>query len=160
MPVKGFYLLFCICLLLGTACAQEMKAPLVPFSQIEPLMHQQNDTTYVFNFWATWCKPCVAELPYFEAVNKKMQGQPFKMYLISLDFPKQIDSKLIPFMTKHQLTGEVMVIEDPDANTYIDKVDPSWSGAIPATLIVKGTKRTFHEGELSSIEELENLIQH
>ncbi|NNE29803.1 MAG: TlpA family protein disulfide reductase, partial [Saprospiraceae bacterium] len=134
------------------------KAPLVNFSELEPLLSPKNDTTYLFNFWATWCKPCVEELPFFEELYKEKAGEPFKMYLISLDFPKQIEKKLIPFMDKHQLTGEVMVINDPDANTWIDKVSPEWSGAIPATLIVRGDQRTFHEGKLSSKEEIENLI--
>ena len=151
--------LFCFACNATAPERESITAPLVPFSSLEPLLHPSNDTTYIFNFWATWCKPCVAELPYFEALNKKKQGEAFKLYLISLDFPKQIESKLIPFMEKNNLLGEVMVIEDPDPNTWIDRVDPSWSGAIPATLIVKADRRTFHEGELDSIEEIESLIQ-
>lgn len=151
-------ILFCFACNAATPKPKTVEAPLVPFSSLESLFQLDNDTTYVFNFWATWCKPCVAELPYFEELNKKMKGQPFKLYLISLDFAKQIDSKLIPFMEKHDLTGEVMVIKDADPNGWIDKIDPSWSGAIPATLILKDGKRKFHEGELASMAEIESLI--
>lgn len=137
----------------------QAKVPVVNFSTIEPLLHPGNDSIFVFNFWATWCAPCVKELPYFEELYAKKKDQKFKLYLISLDFLKQVETKLVPFMEKHQLQGEVMVIKDPDPNTWIDKVSPEWSGAIPITLVVQGDKQIFHEGELSSVQEIESLIQ-
>ncbi|MEL6356336.1 MAG: thioredoxin domain-containing protein, partial [Bacteroidota bacterium] len=56
------------------------------FDAIEPLFNQQNDTTYIVNFWATWCKPCVEELPHFQELNEKYAGQPLRIVLVSLDF--------------------------------------------------------------------------
>jgi len=113
------------------------------------------DTTYVINFWATWCGPCIKELPYFEELNALYEGQAFKQILISLDDPKKLDSKVIPFLAKNNIRSEVVLLADGKANSWIDKVDPEWSGAIPITLILKGDKKIFYEREFHSTFELE-----
>lgn len=115
------------------------------FDRLEPYLNQKNDTTYVFNFWATWCVPCVEELPHFEKLNQKFKDKPFKMILVSLDFPKMIESRLLPYIKDNNLKAEFFLLNDPDANTWIDKVSKNWSGAIPATLIYNAEKRKFYE---------------
>jgi len=100
------------------------------------IFQQKNDTTYVINFWATWCAPCVKELPYFEKLNQKYTDKKVKVILVSQDFSKQLEKKLKPFLEKNKLQSEVLVLIDPDANSWIDKVNPAWSGAIPATVII------------------------
>ena len=67
------------------------------FEDLEPLFNRQTDTTYVINFWATWCKPCVEELPYFEQLFAEHKEEKLKVLLVSLDFPRQLESKLVPF---------------------------------------------------------------
>ncbi len=128
------------------------------FSGIEPLFHRQNDTTYVINFWATWCKPCVAELPYFEALNQSVAGQKVKVILVSLDFPRQLESKLAPFIKERQLQSRVEVLLDGKHNEWIDKVSPEWTGAIPATIIYRGENRRFVNGKVEDLEELHQLL--
>ena len=115
------------------------------FQEFEPLIHKQNDTVYVVNFWATWCSPCVAELPYFEKANEMYKDKKVKMLLVSLDFPRHKESRLLPFIEKNKLKSEVVLLNDPDANAWIDKVDPNWSGAIPFTLIYSKDKRKGYE---------------
>ena len=80
------------------------------FDRLEPYMKQKNDTLYVFNFWATWCLPCVEELPHFESINKKYANKKFKMTLVSLDFPKMVESRVIPFIKKKDLKAEVVLL--------------------------------------------------
>ena len=115
------------------------------FEEFEPLLHKQNDTTYVINFWATWCKPCVKELPYFEKLYSNYKNDKVEVVLVSLDMESQIESKLKPFIKKNELKSRVILLDDPDANAWISKVDSAWSGAIPATLIYKSQKRKFYE---------------
>lgn len=98
-------------------------------------IHANNDTTYVVNFWATWCKPCVAELPEFEALQKAHASEPVKVILVSLDFREDLEKRLIPFLNKHGYQCEVLLLNESNGNDFIDKIDPRWSGAIPATLI-------------------------
>lgn len=115
------------------------------FSGLEPLLHKKDDKTYIINFWATWCAPCIAELPYFERINKERKNDNVEVILVSLDMPKMWDSHLIPFVKKKDLKSKVVVLDDPKQNKWIPKVDEDWSGAIPATLIYNKDERYFYE---------------
>ena len=93
-----------------------------------------NDKTLVINFWATWCVPCVKELPYFEAATQAYTRDEVEVILVSLDFPDELERRVIPFVEEKTLKSKVILLNDPDANSWIDKVSPKWSGAIPATV--------------------------
>lgn len=177
---KIILLLFSIAFL-GLACNQQNKvdnstakatAPMTPkvktlaglppiyndFEDLAYIFQQKNDTTYVINFWSTWCAPCVKELPYFEALNQTYSDKKVKVILVSLDFPKQLETKLKPFLAKNNLQSEVLVLTDPDANSWVDKVNPTWSGAIPATVVYKGDKNEFYEKSFETLAELTEII--
>lgn len=128
------------------------------FDRLEPYLNQKNDTVYVVNFWATWCVPCVEELPHFEKLNAEYKERDFKMLLVSLDFPKMAESRVIPFIKEKDLKAEVVLLNDPDANRWIEKVSKDWSGAIPATLIYKNNTREFYEKTFTE-DELATEIQ-
>ncbi|HMQ08590.1 MAG TPA: TlpA disulfide reductase family protein [Saprospiraceae bacterium] len=116
-----------------------------------------DDRIHVINFWATWCAPCIKEMPFIDALTSKY-GNQIKVTFVSLDFPKRIDTALIPFLEKSDLKSEVVLLDDARANRWIDLVDPDWSGAIPATLIIKNGKRAFYEREFHSFEEIESVV--
>ncbi len=128
------------------------------FEQLKPLLHQQNDTLYVVNFWATWCAPCIQEVPYFEQIGKKYKDKKVKVLMVSMDFPNQVESRLIPFIEKQNMKNEVILLDDPRQNKWIPQVDEEWTGAIPATLIYRKNERNFYQKEFS-FEELDKLIQ-
>ncbi|WP_432410023.1 TlpA disulfide reductase family protein [Rasiella sp. SM2506] len=138
----------------GTENATYDELELMNFTEFEARYLQQpsSETTYVINFWATWCKPCIKELPYFEELNKNYKDKHVKVVLVSLDFPKQVEKQVIPFIKKHNLKSEIILLDDPDANTWIPKVSDMWSGAIPATLFVKGDKQKFFETSFTYTE--------
>lgn len=129
------------------------------FDSLESLFHQKNDTTYVINFWATWCGPCVEELPYFEYMNKTYLDEKVKVVLVSLDSKKNIDSKLRPFIQREKLMSHVVALTDIDYNTWIDKVNPEWDGAIPATIIYNKDNYKFVAGEFENYEELNTIVK-
>ena len=128
------------------------------YEGITPLLHKNNDTTYVVNFWATWCKPCVKELPAFEQLGETYQGDKVKVLLVSLDFPDQVEKRVLPFIEKQALKSHVVLLDDPDANSWIPKIAEEWSGAIPATIIYKGSDRKFYERSFT-YEELESELK-
>ena len=119
---------------------------------LDILKPNNNDTTYVINFWATWCIPCVKELPYFEELSSKYKNEKVKIILVSLDFTKeQVNS----FVVKKKIKNSIVLLADSKTNTWIDKVDSSWSGAIPITLFIKGNEKHFYEKDYYNLKELE-----
>jgi len=128
------------------------------FQAFENELYTESDSTYILNFWATWCKPCVAELPYFEQLHEEYEGTTTKVVLVSLDFKRQINKKLIPFMINKRIKSDVISLTDSKTTKWIDLVDESWSGALPATLIFNKDKRLFLEQEFSDYEELKETI--
>lgn len=127
------------------------------FNEFEKFLHLQDDKTYVVNFWATWCAPCIKELPHFEEIKEAYKSENVEVLLVSLDFPKQYEKKLIPFIVKHKLQSKVVALDDPDSNTWIPKVSEAWSGALPATVIYNKDRRAFYERSFS-YEELKTEV--
>ncbi|WP_308813188.1 TlpA disulfide reductase family protein [Aestuariibaculum sp. M13] len=128
------------------------------FDGLEPLLNKKDGKVHVINFWATWCVPCVKELPYFEQLQNAYADKNVEVLLVSLDFPHQYDTKLKPFIKERKIKSEVVALDDADMNSWIPKVDESWSGSIPATIIYKNDERQFFEQSFT-FEELENQVK-
>ena len=137
------------------------------YAQVKPLdmQHLQkrishSDTVYVVNFWATWCAPCIAELPSFEKLQKTYKNQPLKVLMVSMDFQSKLKTDVIPFIRKHKYTTEAYLAIRKNDQEWIDQIDKNWSGAIPGTLIVNNKKgiRKFYEKEFT-YDELNKLYQ-
>ena len=151
------FLLFVILFSVKQLPAQESHIPMLSFQQFEKYLNQKSDTIYVINFWATWCGPCRSELPAFERIHLDHARDKVKVLLVSLDFPKELDNTLRPYLKSNRITASVVLLNDPDSNAWIDKVSPEWTGAIPATLIYKGLHKVFFEHELS-YQDINNSI--
>ena len=128
------------------------------YSELKPLLEKNEGKTYIVNFWATWCAPCVKELPYFEKIKKEYDDKNVEVLLVSLDFPKQVEKKLIPFINKRKLNSKVVLLDDINEDVWIKAIDENWSGAIPATLIYNKNKRKFYEHSFD-YETLEKELQ-
>ena len=138
--------------------SQHLKVEVLDFQQLEPLLYRKTDTTYLINFWATWCRPCVAELPFLEKISAAYADVPLKVVLVSLDFKSQLNSKLIPFIKKNKIHSQVVLLNAPNANAWVEKISPDWSGAIPVTLIYDRKHRALHEKEFENMAELINFV--
>lgn len=128
------------------------------FENFKTLLQKNDDKIRIVNFWATWCKPCIEEMPYFELVNSAYADKNVEVILVSLDVPSQIESKLIPYLERQNIQSRVVVLDDPDANSWIPKVHEDWTGAIPATYIYKGNECHFYEKSFS-YNELETVLK-
>jgi thiol-disulfide isomerase/thioredoxin len=143
-------LLVIVTLFVFTACSSGVKnesAEGIPvytsFDELKPMLEKENDTLYVYNFWATWCVPCVKELKHFEEVNTNYADRKVKVVLISLDWSEDLETKLKPFVKERNIKSMVVNLDDPNANRWIPMVDQKWDGAIPATLFRYGKEKKF-----------------
>ncbi|HAA12433.1 MAG TPA: TlpA family protein disulfide reductase [Cytophagales bacterium] len=139
------------------------QVTVVKWSELEAYLAEDSDKVRVVNFWATWCAPCVKELPYFQAAHEKWGSQDIEVVLVSLDDVEIVEKRVAPFVDRKGLTAKVFLLDETDYNMFIPKVDDRWSGAIPMTLILDGNsdKRIFLEKELTQEElftQIENII--
>lgn len=139
-----------------------VEAPMIlevyDYKGLEPMLRTDTDKVYVVNFWATWCAPCVKELPYFETLNDKYADKNVEVLLVSLDFPKKYDSQLKPFIKEKGLKSKVVALNDTDSNYWIPKISEEWTGAIPATLIFSKDERAFYEKSFT-YQELQTEVE-
>ena len=141
----------------NTITKDSLKFPVYDFSEFEHLLSLEDGKTYVINFWATWCKPCLEEMPYFEQVYAEQKKNGLEVILVSLDMPSMWKSRLEPYVEKKELKSKVVILDDPKQNEWIPKIDPDWDGAIPATVIYNTNDRKFY-GHGFTYDELNEAV--
>lgn len=109
------------------------------------------DTIYIINFWATWCIPCVKELPAFNTIQEYYKDRPVKVLLVSFDFKEQYPGKLVAWVQKKGLLPEVVWFNETNPTLYIPKLAPDWEGGLPATILInnKTGERILKPGEIT-----------
>lgn len=156
MIKKAFHHLFVLLFVTFWVQAQEKVTVYDTYDDFAKNILIEDENIYVINFWATWCAPCIKELPYFEKLNAENKN--VKVILVSLDSKKDLDKKLIPFIDKRKLKSKVLLLADKDYNSWLSKVDADWSGAIPATLLINGKKKQFAERDFENFDELNKYV--
>lgn len=160
------YLLFLIItiVIIGSANARSHSTyknsdpiPVMDFDTFAPWLSKQNDTIYVINFWATWCAPCVREIPAFEQLYATYKDQLVQVVLVSLDNPNHLESRVLPFLERMNVQSRVILLDDPRSSRWIPLVSDEWTGAIPATIVQARNHHAFYEREFK-FEELEEII--
>ena len=154
------FLSLAIVALLAIVPGRAQTVSVISFDQLDSMTQNTGDTLVVFNFWATWCKPCIAEMPAFDSLHRAYAGRKVRVVFVSLDFISQLDRRVRPFVEKRRYAPPVVLLDAPDPNSWIDRVSPEWSGAIPATLVVNNARniRNFYEREFT-FDELQSIIQ-
>ena len=124
--------------------------------KINDVVHYMDtsDSVLVVNFWATFCKPCIEEIPYLESIGQKYKDQKVKVLLVSLDLKDFFPSKIESFVKNNNYSSQVIWLNENNADYFCPKIDKSWSGAIPSTVIINtktGYKKFFESLNSSAI---------
>ncbi len=155
MGLRAILSLFVCALCVGADIlpAQQKDAPPpvepIGVKGIEHLVHVRNGKILFLNVWATWCQPCVEEFPELVQLYNDYQNAGVDIAAISVDYPDEIDSKILPFLTSQHVPFRVYVANVKKDEDFINELNPSWSGAVPATFIfdANGKQRAFMFGQ-------------
>lgn len=140
----------------GTVNSESAEIEVIDRKKLEKLVRSEPERLQVINFWATWCKPCVEELPAFKEAYDSY-GDQVDFRLISLDEVENLDTKVKPFVASMELSMHMYLLDDPVSSKWIPVVDPHWDGTIPVTLMYDKKNRKFYAQTFTS-EELKDKI--
>lgn len=152
---------FTFLLLLLVSGLRAQHVPVIKITDLEKRINAGSDTTYVINLWATWCAPCVAELPIFEKCDSLHKNEKVKVLLVSMDDIKTLNKKVVPFVKRKKLHSEVVLLDESKADYFLPKLEPGLSGSLPATVILNKSTgfRWYVEGQLKNEEQLEEQVK-
>lgn len=152
---------FTFLLLLLVSGLRAQHVPVIKITDLEKRINAGSDTTYVINLWATWCAPCVAELPIFEKCDSIHKNEKVKVLLVSMDDIKTLNKKVVPFVKRKKLHSEVVLLDESKADYFLPKLEPGLSGTLPATVVLNNTTgfRWFVEGQLKNEAQLEEQVK-
>jgi thiol-disulfide isomerase/thioredoxin len=111
----------------------------------------QSDHPLIVNFWATFCVPCVKEIPYFQSTVARYQEEQVELILVSLDLPDYYPAKIASFAQGRGFTAHIVWLDETNADYFCPRVDPKWSGGIPSSLFInnKTHYRRFFDRQLT-----------
>lgn len=132
-------------------CGAQQKVAVYKIPDLLKRIHNSSDTVYVVNFWATWCKPCIQELPDFEKFAQQHKSGLIKVLIVTLDFKENLKKDVIPFLEKNNYKMECVLLDEINGNDFINKISSKWGGAIPATYFTmkNKSKEDFFEKKIS-----------
>ena len=155
--MKQLLIVLLICFSVNTLEAQSIKR-----WKMDDLLQyaDTNDSVLVINFWATFCGPCIAEIPYFHTVANKYKNQNVKLLLVSMDFKESYPKKIRAFAIKRKYSAEIVWLDEEKPDDFCPKIDSNWTGSMPATLFInkKTGYRKFVEAEMKP-EDVEKEVK-
>lgn len=147
--------------LIGEGFSQKNMVKPLTIPQLDSFIQANPNELLIINFWATFCKPCVEEIPHFIRVVERNANRPVRLLLISLDATDEFPQKIQQFAKKRKWNVPLYWLNETDPNYFCPAVDPSWSGSIPATLFVSSIPdkgiRLFWEAPITE-QKLEAMI--
>lgn len=152
----------------GCGSGKDMAAPgwvsgsvgTATVADIAAMVEEAKGRVLVLNFWATWCAPCVAEMPELAAFYRQHGVDDVLLYGLSLDAPDVLEDKVKPFLKDKNIPFAVRVLTERDIEAVSRAVRAKISGALPVTLVYdrKGGLVRMWEGAIT-LDELNGLVK-
>lgn len=144
------FLLSCFVFFLSLTVALAQGIQKIKVTELQKII-SESKTPLVVSFWATFCKPCIEEMPILLKYVDQYRKDSVKMILVSLDLQEAYPNKIRAFVDKRKIKSKVAWLDEFDADYFCPRVDSSWTGSIPATLFVnnKTGYRRFYEEQLN-----------
>ncbi len=144
-------------IILPSGLYAQSSAEIVKLNQLQDHINRGTENVKIINFWATWCGPCIKEMPLFE--NLGAERKDVEVTLVSLDLDLNPKPEIVyRFIERKKIKSKVLILDEKDPNSWINQIEKSWSGAIPATIIINGKtgqrkfiERELHEGDLEKL---------
>jgi thiol-disulfide isomerase/thioredoxin len=146
------FIVACTFVLIG-ACSSKVRVERLNDAAIEELPSQHQ--TVVLNFWATWCQPCVEEIPLFIKLQK--EHPEIRVVGISMDELNQ-ESQVQLFAQNHRMNYRVALRDGDDFEKMVNSIDPQWIGVLPATFVFKNGSRVYSKTGAITEKELQQAI--
>lgn len=100
---------------------------------------EQRGEVVLVNFWATWCAPCVKEIPELMKLEEKYKARGFKLIAVSLDEPEELETTVRPFVAK-RFSGFVSYLcKESDHDKFASVIDPAWNETLPTNYLLDRT---------------------
>lgn len=156
--MKTIFVLLLTFVMVNGSLAQGFKR--ISKAELKAILENPSDKLHVINFWATWCGPCVNELPDFQKVIQETDKSKVDFLFVSLDFPSDADKNLGTFLKKNNYLFDIALMTETDYNSWINLVDPDWQGDIPSTLFFNRARK-IHQFNSGAMEkgQLDKTIQ-
>lgn len=137
--------------------AQEVRA--VKVTELANTI-KESKSPLIVNFWATFCVPCIQEMPYFQDLVQQYKSKNVSLLFVSLDLKEAYPTKVNEMAKKLKLAYPVVWLNETNADYFCPKIDTSWSGGMPSSLFVNNSTgyHKFFEDQLSK-EKLDKEIQ-
>jgi thiol-disulfide isomerase/thioredoxin len=146
--IKKIIIILTVLFCFSSVFSQEIKR--VTIDDLEKII-TETKSPLIVNFFATWCKPCVEELPYFLQEFSVHKKDSLQLLMVSLDFKDFFPQKILSFAKKRKVTAPIVWLDETNADVFCPKIDSTWSGAIPASLFINSATgyKSFYEGQIS-----------
>lgn len=166
---EGIASAFCIailllCIVTGPACSKPAgNAPraavasepvtVVRSGEVEAMLRGARGRVVVVNLWATWCKPCVEEMPYLARFYREYRPKDVAFFALSVDAPDDI-AAVRRFHEEQDLPFPVHIVDERDPDALGKVIQTELSGAVPVTIFYdrSGAPRHVWEGAIDYAE--------
>lgn len=126
--------------------AEPVELETVSLETLREIRANKGDKLRLINVWATWCGPCVVELPRLIETNRMYRHRNLEFITISMDSPTR-KAEALRLLKKNEASNRNVIPAEDRPYEVIEVLDPEWSGALPYTLLIEPGGKVIYRKE-------------